>query len=131
MSDPEQKAITGKVLIVDDTDHVRNMLADMLELDGFEVVGQAQSGREAIDLRDEVRPDVVVMDYRMEDIDGLTAAREIRLTNPTQAIILYSAFLDDDLQEAARRAGIAACVSKFDGINQLERQIADLLRNSI
>lgn len=68
----------AKVLVVDDTDHVRNMLVDMLELDGFTVVGQAASGADAVAMVDDANPDVIVMDYKMPGMDGLSAARAIR-----------------------------------------------------
>lgn len=118
-----------KVLVVDDTDHVRNMLVDMLELDGFDVVGQAASGREAVEIAPGADPDVVVMDYKMPDVDGLTAAKTIREGRPSQAIILYTAYLDSKLEAEARDAGIAMCIGKVEGLNQLERHIAELCRD--
>jgi DNA-binding NarL/FixJ family response regulator len=117
-----------KVLIVDDTAHVRNMLADMLELDGFDVVGQAASGEEAIDESQKAEPDVVVMDYKMPGLDGLAAARAIRQARPDQAIILYTAYMDPDLEVQARAAGIAICIGKVEGLHQLERHINELCR---
>ena len=118
-----------KVLVVDDTDHVRRMLADMLELDGFEVVGQAASGDEAIALAGKTEPDVIIMDYKMPDMDGLTAARTIREARPEQSIILYTAYLDADLEAEAKEAGIAMCIGKVQGLNQLERHITELCRD--
>jgi CheY-like chemotaxis protein len=118
-----------KVLVVDDTDHVRRMLGEMLELDGFEVVGQAASGEEAQNIVEGADPDVVVMDYKMPETDGLTAARGIREQRPNQAIVLYSAYLDEDVEKEAREAGIALCLGKVEGLNQLERQITELCRD--
>lgn len=118
-----------KVLVVDDTDHVRHMLVDMLELDGFQVVGQAASGPEAIEIAPQVTPDVVVMDYKMPGMDGLTAAKEIRGHRPSQAIILYTAYLDDRLEQQAKAAGIALCIGKVEGLSQLERHITELVRD--
>ena len=121
--------MTARVLVVDDTDHVRNMLVDMLELDGFEVVGQAASGDEAAEVVAECDPDVIVMDYKMPGMDGLTSARTIRSGRPTQAIILYTAYLDEKLEAQAREAGVAMCVGKVEGLNQLERHITELVRD--
>src|SRR3712207_6414623 len=90
------------VLVVDDTDHVRDMLVGMLELDGFTVVGQASSGPDALAVAGETDPDVIVMDYKMPGMDGLTAARNIRHERPSQAIILYTAYLDKLLEAEAR-----------------------------
>ena len=115
-----------KVMVVDDTDHVRSMLVDMLELDGFTVVGEAASGPEAIKEADRHEPDVIVMDYRMPGMDGLTAAKTIRSRRSNQAIILYTAYLDPLLEAEAGEAGVAVCVGKVEGLNQLERHITEL-----
>jgi DNA-binding NarL/FixJ family response regulator len=123
----EKRQVT--VLIVDDTNHVRAMLVDMLQLDGFEVVGEAASGREAMDMATENDPDVIVMDYKMPGMDGLSAARHIRARRPDQAIILYTAYLDTLLEAEAKKAGVALCVGKVEGLTQLERHINDLYRH--
>jgi response regulator NasT len=116
-------------MVVDDTDHVRNMLVDMLELDGFNVVGQAASGDDAVGVCEECDPDVIVMDYKMPGMDGLTSARAIRASRPAQAIILYTAYLDEGLEAQAKDAGVAVCVGKVEGLNQLERHITELVRD--
>jgi CheY-like chemotaxis protein len=121
--------VTARVLVVDDTEHVRSMLVDMLELDGFDVVGQAGSGAEAVGAAAAYDPDVVVMDYKMPEMDGLSAARAIRATRPKQGIILYTAYLDQKLEQDARDAGVALCVGKVEGLSQLERHITELCRD--
>jgi DNA-binding NarL/FixJ family response regulator len=121
--------MTIKVLIVDDTEHVRKMLVDMLELDGFDVVGEAGSGHDAIIMAPSTEPDVIVMDYRMPIMDGVMTAKAIRKQRPSQAIILYTAYLDDHLEAMAKEAGIAICIGKVEGLNQLERHITELVRD--
>jgi DNA-binding NarL/FixJ family response regulator len=123
---PEPDDVT--VLVIDDTDHVRKMLVDMLELDGFDVVGQGAAGEEAVDLARTTEPDVIVMDYKMPGMDGLSAARAVRDARPDQAIILYTAYLDSQLETDARAAGVALCIGKVEGLNQLERHITELCR---
>ena len=118
-----------RVLVVDDTDHVRGMLVDMLDLDGFEVVGQASSGEEAIELAAKMDPEVVIMDYKMPGMDGLAAARTIRDNTPSQSIIIYTAYLDPQLEAEARAIGVAMTVGKVEGLNQLERHITELCRD--
>ena len=115
-----------RVFVVDDTAHVRKMLVQMLELSGFDIVGQAASGTEAVDSIMDADPQVVVVDYKMPGLDGIETAREIRAHRPDQAIILYTAYLDADLEQKAGRAGIALCVEKADGILTLERDIRRL-----
>jgi response regulator NasT len=111
------------VVVADDTAHVRRMLVQMLELDGFSIVGEASDGYEVVRVADEVAPDVVVMDYMMPKLDGLAAARRLRELRPGQHIILYSAFLDAGVEREARAAGIALCLGKVEGLWQLERHI--------
>jgi DNA-binding NarL/FixJ family response regulator len=115
-----------KVMVVDDTDHVRNMLTSMLTLDGFEVVGAAAGGAEAIASLDASDPDVVVIDYKMPGMDGLTTARTIREQRPRQLMIMYTAFIDPELERQAIDAGIAVCLGKVEGLASLEREISRL-----
>jgi response regulator NasT len=115
-----------RVVVVDDTSHVLDMLVTMLTLDGFDVVGRGVSGEQAVELAARHRPDVVVIDYMMPGMNGLVAARKIREAVPTQAIILYTAFLDDALQQEARAAGVALCVGKVEGLETLEQSITEL-----
>ncbi len=115
-----------RVMVVDDTAHVLRMLSAMLSLDGFEVVGESASGQAAIDNVDEADPDVVVMDYRMPFMDGLTAARRIRDRRPGQIVVLYTAFIDEDLERRADDIGVSLCVGKVDGLASLEREISRL-----
>ncbi len=117
-----------KVLIVDDTEHVRQMLGDMLELDGFEVVGLCPDGETAEMVVGERDPDVIVLDYKMPGRDGLSTARTIRATRTNQAIILYSAYVDEALADKARAAGVTLTIGKVEGLGQLERHIRDLCR---
>lgn len=120
--------MSAKVVVVDDTAHVRAMLVEMLAIDGFMVVGQAGSGAQAILITDEHDPDVVIMDYQMPGMDGLEAARRIRARRSDQPIILYTAYLDSEIERRAREAGIALCVGKVEGLPQLERHISDVTR---
>lgn len=115
-----------RVLLVDDTDHVREMLAQMLTLDGFDVAGRASSGVEAIELARTCAPDIVIMDYKMPLMDGITATRAIRSEAPTLPVILYTAYLDEDIESRAKEAGVSACIGKVEGLNTLEHEISAL-----
>ena len=115
-----------RVMVVDDTDHVRHMLRSMLTLDGFEVVEEAAGGEQAVQRIEEADPDVVVIDYKMPEMDGLQTARAIRDLRPGQVMVLYTAFVDDDLQRQADEAGVAVCLGKVEGLASLEREISRL-----
>jgi CheY-like chemotaxis protein len=115
-----------RVMVVDDTDHMRKMLRNMLEIDGFEVAGEAASGEQALELVDGADPDVIVLDYMMPGLDGLETARRIRAARPEQVIILYTAFLDPVVEAAAKEAGVDLCLAKVEGLDSLEREISRL-----
>ena len=117
-----------KVLVVDDTDHVRRMLDTMLSMDGFEVVGTAGDGVEAIAEADELDPDVVVIDYMMPGMDGLECARQMRQRRPNQLVIIYTAFIDAAVEQAAADAGVALGVGKVEGLHLLEQEIRRLVQ---
>ena len=116
-----------RVLVVDDTDHVRNMIADLLNLHGFEIVGRARNSDEATELSVEVAPDVVVMDYKMPHTDGLEATRRIREKLPEQQVILYSAFITPGVMKEAREAGVTVCIPKGSGVQALATEISALV----
>ena len=119
-----------RVFVIDDTPELRRMLEQMLTVDDLEVVGSAENGAEALKKIEEANPDVVVIDYKMPGLDGLMTARLILEERPRQAIILYTAYLDDILEQKAARAGIALCVGKVEGILTLERDIRRLAGES-
>ena len=115
-----------RVLIVDDTEHVLAVVADMLRLDGFDVVATAPDGLSALQLAAETDPHVVVMDLRMPGIDGLETTRRLRAARPGQQVVLYTAYLDSEIEDQASVAGVALCLSKVEGLPRLERELIRL-----
>ena len=115
-----------KVMVIDDTDHVRRMLRNMLELDGFQVVAEASNGPDAVEAIDAADPDVVVVDYKMPEVDGLETASRIRERRPDQVLILYTAFVDPDIERRARDVGVSVVLGKVEGLESLEREITRL-----
>ena len=115
--------MTVRLMVVEDTEHVRKMLLDILELHGFEIAGEAESGKQAVERVQASDPDVVIVDYMMPEMDGLEVARRIRAQRPDQQMILYSAYVDDELERGAQEAGIAVCVPKMAGVEELAREI--------
>lgn len=113
---------TTRVFVADDNELILTMLERVLSLD-FEIVGRAVDGPTAVDAVIDTEPDVAILDYMMPGADGIQAARSIRAQRPDQMIVLYSAFVDGDVEDRARDAGIYQCVAKVDGPLALERAI--------
>jgi NarL family two-component system response regulator LiaR len=113
-----------RVLVVDDHAVVREGLRSFLELqDGIEVVGEAADGKEALELARRVRPDVVLMDLVMPNVDGLEAMRRLRQSAPTARVIVLTSFLDEDHLLPAMRAGAAGYLLKNAQPQELARAI--------
>lgn len=100
------------VLTVDDEPTIQELYRAVLSLSGHRLAGQASDGQGAVDLFAslESRPDVVILDYRMPQKDGLEAAREIRVLDPAARIIVVSA--DGAVRAAAAEAGAVAFLAK-------------------
>lgn len=104
---------TIRVLLADDHSLVRRGLAAILDMeDGVTVVGQAADGGDAVALWRSLRPDIVLMDLRMPDVDGLEAIRRIRAEDPKAAIVVLTTFDDDEDVYAGLRAGAKGYVLK-------------------
>ena len=102
MPNPTPRADT--VLIAEDEAIIRLDLKEMLEEEGFDVVGEASDGEAAIDLAREHRPDLVIMDIKMPGLDGLSAAERI-VEDQVSAVLILSAFSQKDLVRRAAEAG--------------------------
>ena len=98
----------ARVLVVDDALFMRKMLSDILKKEGFEVVGESDNGKDAVDKYKELKPDLVTMDIvmpKMEEIDGIAAVREIVKSDPQAKIIMVSAMGQHALVVEAIQAG--------------------------
>ena len=100
------------VLIVDDAIFMRTMIADILQQAGFEVVGEASSGVEAVQRYKELKPDLVTMDIVMPDMGGIDAVREIIKHDPEAKILMCSAMGQQGLVVEAIQAGARDFVVK-------------------
>jgi serine phosphatase RsbU (regulator of sigma subunit)/DNA-binding NarL/FixJ family response regulator len=114
-----------RVLIVDDHAVVRNGLATVLRIyDDLELVGEASNGKEAVDLCQQVRPDVVLMDLMMPIMDGAEATRTIRKRCPQIQVIALTSFKEKDLVQGALEAGAIGYLLK----NVSTEELADAIR---
>jgi DNA-binding NarL/FixJ family response regulator len=109
-----------RVLLVDDDDLMRAGLKAVLSSDGrVEVVGEAANGREAIERVRALEPDVVLMDVRMPDLDGIAATKEIVAVSPDAKVVILTTFEDDDYIFGALSAGASGFLLKRTGPEEL------------
>lgn len=94
-----------KVLVVDDAAFMRMMIKDILTKNGFDVVGEAADGNEAVAQYKELSPDLVTMDITMPEKDGISALKEIKLFDPNAKIIMCSAMGQQAMVIDAIQAG--------------------------
>ncbi|GAA1475825.1 response regulator [Nocardioides aestuarii] len=142
MSTPSTDSAVRRVVIAEDEALIRMDLAEMLGEQGYEVVGQAGDGARAIELAEELRPDLVILDVKMPVLDGIAAAERIAAARIAPVVIL-TAFSQRELVDRARDAGAMAylvkpfsasdlvpaiemAVSRFAEVHALEQEVADL-----
>jgi len=101
-----------KVMAVDDSPVTRKMIKKALEPEGFEVIGEAGNGKDAVELYRQLNPDIITMDVTMPIMDGLEAALTIKQEKPEQKIIMLSAMSDQDIVAQAMSRGINHFCSK-------------------
>jgi AmiR/NasT family two-component response regulator len=131
-----------RVVIAEDEALIRMDLAEMLAEEGYDVVGQVGDGARAVELTEQERPDLVILDVKMPVLDGIAAAERIARARIAPVVIL-TAFSQRELVDRARDAGAMAylvkpfsrsdlvpaieiAVSRFSELGALEREIADL-----
>lgn len=101
-----------KVLVVDDAAFMRMMLRDILAKNGFEVVGEADNGKIAVQMYNELKPDVVTMDITMPEMDGIAAVKEIKAADPNAKVVMVSAMGQQAMVIEAIRSGAADFIVK-------------------
>jgi len=104
--------VSHTVLICDDAVFMRSLLREILEQAGYEVVGEATTGTEAVDRYKELRPDIVTLEVVMPDIGGIDAVREIVKSDPDARILMCSALGQQALISEATEAGAREFVVK-------------------
>src|SRR5215831_15377835 len=131
-----------RIIVAEDDSVIRMDLKEELQRQGYLVVGDAGDGQSAVNLTRELRPDLVVMDIRMPEMDGISAA-EILTREKLGPVVLLTAFSDDELIERARNAGVVAyltkpwrssdlkpaieiALSRFQEFQAMEKEVKDL-----
>jgi len=120
-----------RLVLADDHVVVRQALSLLLTSAGFQVVGEASNGREAVVLVRERAPDVAVLDVVMPLLNGLDAARDIRHASPRTSVILLTSRHDEQLMLEAAQAGIRGCVQKTHDAKDLIRAVRDVAAGGV
>ena len=101
-----------RVLVCDDDDIFREALSDLLEDEGFTLVGSAAGGSEGVALAQELEPDVILMDLRVPFVDGIEATRRITSSRARVKVIMLSAYDDPALTRSATESGVFSYLVK-------------------
>ena len=142
MTADEKSQARKRVVIAEDEALIRMDLAEMLQEEGYEVVGQAGNGEDAVKLAAEHRPDLVILDVKMPVLDGISAAERIG-ADKIAPVLMLTAFSQRELVERARDAGAMAylvkpfskadlvpaiemATSRYEELRALENEVADL-----
>jgi CheY-like chemotaxis protein len=106
-----------RILIVDDSETTRRILRTILNSRKWIVCGEAENGRSGIRKFQKLKPDLVLIDLAMPDINGIEAAKRMSMLNPRVPLILFTVLDLQGLERPAREAGISAIVSKAQAWN--------------
>jgi|SRR5581483_73003 DNA-binding NarL/FixJ family response regulator len=117
-----------RILIADDSEVVRRGLSLLIQQhEGWDVCGEAADGMEVVERAKQLSPDVVVLDFSMPVMNGIEAAKRIRLERPATGIVLCSMYLDEQLASIARESGITSVLSK-SSVRHITNGIEAVLR---
>ena len=115
---PKTEQVAPRVIVAEDEAIIRMDLIEMLREAGYNVIGEAANGREAISLARHLKPDLAILDVKMPEIDGISAA-EVITSEKLAAVLMLTAFSQRELVERARDAGAMAYLVKPFSISDL------------
>ena len=115
------------VLVCDDAIFMRTMISDILTQAGFEIVGEAETGLQAVEKFRQLKPDLVTMDITMPEMDGLSALKEIRSYDPKAKVIMLTALGQESVVLEAVKSGARDFVVKPFERERILGAIAKLL----
>jgi two-component system, chemotaxis family, chemotaxis protein CheY len=125
--DPEAKSRARRILVVDDSEPVRDVIRTFLENTGFEVCGQASDGAEAIEKATKLRPNLIVLDLSMPGMNGAEAAAALQELMPEVPVVVLTMYGDILGHSMASGLGVKAVVAKADGMIKLVECVQRLL----
>ena len=115
---PDANQVAPRIIVAEDEAIIRMDLIEMLREAGYNVIGEAANGREAISLARHLKPDLAILDVKMPEIDGISAA-ELIVSEKLAAVLMLTAFSQRELVERARDAGAMAYLVKPFSISDL------------
>ena len=119
-----------KVLVADDHEVMRTGVRALIEQEpGWQVCGTATNGQEAVEVARKLKPDVVVLDMTMPELDGLEALREIKHALPNTEVVVFSAYHSEEVIEQLFDAGAKSYIQKSDGGRHLVAAIKSLAQH--
>ena len=116
-----------RVIIADDDPFARKMIKESLQRAGVVVIAEAHNGRQAVDLARHYRPDVVLMDIRMPELDGIAATRRIVKEIPGQVVVILTTADDDEIGLLGLRAGASGFLAKDVDVDVLPQALKGAL----
>ena len=114
-------------MIADDSDAIRLVIKDILSIGDHTVTGEAKDGAEAVEIFQQVNPDLLLLDLAMPKKDGLTVSNEIIARDPNAKIILITASDDQKIIQKCLNSGVSSYISKPFDFNQVLKVISDIL----
>ena len=111
--------MTIRLMLADDHRMLREGLSRSMREEGFEVVAEARNGAEAVQLATQVKPDVILMDVTMPELDGVEACRQIRDSYPVARVVMLTMHADQDVLANAIRAGASGYLVKDCSTNEI------------
>jgi CheY-like chemotaxis protein len=125
--DLKKRGIGKTVLVVDDNAAIRKILAGTFLSDGFKTCLEAENGKEAIQLAEQFKPDVIILDFSMPVMNGLEAAPRLRKDLPNTPIILFTQFEDSLSKTEASKAGVTLVLAKSTPLSTLVDKAHELM----